>query len=769
MTILALYDTETNGLLEEKVEKDGSRTPPMDRVHCVAIIFRDLTGKALDRKVSAADQPGFRRGTSHYYLNGEPQYHVLGVGEQAPPGADVWHRMSIADALEELAQADIRVGHNVQDFDERALARTYPGWSPKKGSRVLDTLILSRFIYADIHRHGPNGHRLYPFEKRMHSLKAWGKRLGIEKEGYTEWCKAEGLEPWAKWRPEMQAYMDQDSVVGDALFKWLWAQKPSTTAVDLEHEFAAIIRRLESRGWAFDRDKAEVLLSELQAKEATLEGELIGAFGKFWMPERRGGSAPRDSIKRSAEGEEDEDAEDEAVQATRHAQFVRAQATKYQVIPTRTYEKKLVGFPDVTRPRVSEKTGKPLKDYVGPPKETTTQGHAYTPVRLVEFNPSSRAHIWQRLMHKYGWEPSKYTPGGKHKDPEPVVDEEVLSGLPYPEVPKLAEYFLILKRIGQLAAGQKAWLKMARPTETRTGETLWRIHGRINTNGAATGRCIHSNPNLAQVPKNSAGVKDYPNSPELHGDRCRDLFIATLGMLLAGFDGSGLELRMLAHYLTPWDKGEYARIVSEGRKEDGTDPHSWLRDLIGTDLLGNGDPDVGRDNAKTVMYADLYGAGNLKRGGIVLPKGSDREKMELGREIKAKMEYRFTAKAKLAGALEEVVEERGFIKGLDGRVLRVRKAHAALNTLLQSAGAVVMKKALVVLDADLQAKGLTPGKEYEFVGNIHDEAQAEILPEVQETYDAAALSCLPKAGKALGLLCPLASETAFGLSWKDTH
>lgn len=766
MTVLALYDIETDGLLEPKRDKNQVIIEPaMDRVHCLCIRLKDMQTGAT-RNISAADQPGFHKGMRHYYTpQGGMVPKPLLPPEVAPEGAVVWERLPILDALKLLAEADLRVAHNGQDFDERALRRTYLWWEPKKGSRMLDTLLLSRLIYPDIHKNGPNGHRLFPHEKRQHGVEAWGKRLGRHKGDYSQWCKENGIDPWAQWRPEMQWYCDEDVEVLDAIFKWLWAQKPSTTATEIEHEFASIIRRLESRGWPFDREQAEDLLTELQVKEARLETQLIDAFGSFYMPVRRGKTA--ESLKASwKEEEEDEDAEDEAVQATRYQQFLKDQAGAYMVVPTRSSRRKLVGFPDVTIPRFG-KTGKPLKPYVGPPFEHIEMGHAYTPIKLVQFNPSSRAHIWQRLMAKYDWVPSKFTPGGKNKAPEPVVDEDVLRGLPYPEADLLAEYFLVLKRIGQLATGQKAWLKFARETELPNGQKLYRIHGRINTNGAATGRCTHSNPNLAQVPKNTAATKDYPDSPELHGHRCRSLFIASPGMILAGFDGSALELRMLAHFISPWDKGEYADIIANGKKEDGSDPHSWLRDLIGTDLLGPGD--VGRDRAKANMYAEVYGAGALKIGSIVIPKGTDKEKMELGREIKAKMAARFTAKTKLQQALTEEIESKGRIKGVDGRTLFIRKPHAALNTLLQSAGAVVMKKALIVLDRDLQQSGLRPGKEYEFVGNIHDEAQAEIVPDIKETYAEKALASLPQAGKLLRLHCPLASEVSFGMSWKDTH
>jgi DNA polymerase I len=737
VTLIALYDTETNGLLEAKREKDGSVCPPLDKMHCLAFILKDMS---LTGSVSA---PRFISASVHYRDGDTPNRG--------------WERMSVHSALALLATADMRVAHNGQDFDERAILRCYPDWKPKPGSKLIDTLLLSRLIYADIHRHGPNNHRLMPFEKRLHSLDAWGKRLGEHKGVYKG--------GWAEWSEDMQEYLEQDVVVLDKLFTWLWANKPDTTAVDLEHQFAAIIRRMESRGCTFDMEKAEGLLSELQVKAGRLEADLIGAFGEWWAPERRG--AKGDNIKASSSEEEDEDAEDEAEQEKRLAEFQKHQATAMMKVPTKSYRAKMVGFPDVTIRRYSEKTGKELKPYVGPPLIEYTAGDPYTPIKRVEFNPSSRQHIWQRLISKYQWKPSKFTKGGKNAPPQPMVDEDVLRGLPYPEADLLAEYFLVCKRLGQLAVGQKAWIKVAVETEHPNGESTWRIHGRVNTNGAATGRCTHSAPNLAQVPKNTAATKDYPNSPELWGTRCRELFIPGRKLLMAGFDGAALELRMLAHYIFPWDQGEYSRLVHEGKKEDGTDPHSWLRDLIGIDLLGAGD--LGRDRAKTCMYTELYGGGALKQGSNIIPKATDAEKKELGLAIKRKMAARFTAKADLQSAIEAAVKERGFLMGLDGRILKIRKAHAALNTLLQSAGAVVMKKALVVLDRSLQADGLIPGRDYEYVLNVHDEVQAEILPELQDRYDTHARACLPKAGRLLRLNCPLVGETAFGHSWKDTH
>ena len=189
--------------------------------------------------------------------------------------------------------------------------------------------------------------------------------------------------------------------------------------------------------------------------------------------------------------------------------------------------------------------------------------------------------------------------------------------------------------------------------------------------------------------------------------------------------------------------------------------------MVGTNLLGGGDE--GRDRAKTTMYAYVFGAGTEKLGSIVMPRGSLKEKRELGDEIKEKLLTRFEAMGQLQRAIIERVSDRHCLIGLDGRVLRVRKAHAALNTLLQSAGAVAMKQSLVLLDASLKAHGLKFGSDYEFVVNVHDEAQAEVLPEHVPLYRQLALAAIPEAGRRLNVKCPLKAEFALGQSWKDTH
>jgi len=339
------------------------------------------------------------------------------------------------------------------------------------------------------------------------------------------------------------------------------------------------------------------------------------------------------------------------------------------------------------------------------------------------FNPGSRHHIYRVFKEKYDWKPQSFTPSG-----EPKIDEQILSTLKFPEAELLSEYFLLDKRIGQLAEGNQAWLRLV-----KSG----RIHGSVNTNGAVTGRCTHSHPNIAQVP--ACGKPS--------GAECRALFITRTGWKLVGADASGLELRCLAHYMAHWDKGEYVKVLLEG------DVHTANQEAAGLPT---------RDNAKTFIYAFLYGAGDEKIGSIV---GAGRK---VGKALKDRFLKMLPALGYLVGTVKQAAG-KGYIKGLDGRMLRIRSSHAALNTLLQSAGAIIMKYALVEADRLLQKAGYQPGVDYEFVGNIHDEFQCECRPEIAEEVGNIFVEAIRNAGKFFDFKCPLDGDYKIGDSWRETH
>lgn len=383
---------------------------------------------------------------------------------------------------------------------------------------------------------------------------------------------------------------------------------------------------------------------------------------------------------------------------------------------------------------------------VFPPKEVRTtfvpkvnnrvrgyvKGVPMAKVKVIPFNPGSRKQVAERLV-KMGWQPTEFT-----KDGTPKLDDEILGGLPYPEAKVLAEYFLVAKRLGQLGDGREAWIRH---------ERKGRVHGRVITNGAVTGRMTHRV--IANVPR--------VGTP--YGKEMRALFMAGTGYVLVGCDADALELRCLAGFMARFDGGAYIQTVLNGRKEDGTDMHTLNAKALGCD----------RETAKTWFYAFIYGAGDYKLGLTLLGLLSKTKLVAAGRTGRARFLAGLPAMGKLVKAVAARVKERGYLIGLDGRKLRIRSDHAAINTLLQSAGAVLMKKAQVILDDDLQAAGLVPGEDYEFVITYHDEFQIEALPHLAEQVGKTASDAIRKAGEFFGFRCPLKGNFDIGKNWADTH
>ena len=352
-------------------------------------------------------------------------------------------------------------------------------------------------------------------------------------------------------------------------------------------------------------------------------------------------------------------------------------------------------FPPIIEERYSEKTGKRLKD------------------KVTVFNVGSRQQVAERLTAKGAvW--TELTATGK-----PVVDEKTLKENNHvPEAAQVLEYLLLQKRYAQV----NSWLEHVQDDG--------RVHGRVTTNGAVTGRMTHQSPNMAQVPS--------VNSE--YGEECRDCWIVPEGRKLVGVDASGLELRMLAHYM---GDEEFTNVLLRD------DIHT--RNQIATGLAT-------RPQAKTFIYAFLYGAGDAKIGSIV--GGTARDGYAL--------RSRFLRNTPSLETLRERVGQasrKGYLKGLDGRKLWVRSEHSALNTLLQAAGAIVMKKALVLLDDYATQHGI----DYRFVGNVHDEIQSEVASEQAEKFGWLAVECIKAAGISFELRCPLDGEYKVGSTWSETH
>jgi DNA polymerase I-like protein with 3'-5' exonuclease and polymerase domains len=313
------------------------------------------------------------------------------------------------------------------------------------------------------------------------------------------------------------------------------------------------------------------------------------------------------------------------------------------------------------------------------------------------------------------------------------VDEDVMKELDYPEAPLLTEYLMVSKRLGQLSEGDAAWMKLV----TSKGF----IHGSINPNGAVTGRATHMRPNISQV----------PNGEAVYGHDCRDLFGVPEGWLLVGADASGLELRCLAHYMARWDKGEYGNVLLNG------DIHSVNQKAAGLPT---------RANAKTFIYGFLYGAGDAKVGKIVNGTALD------GKNLKSKFLRGLPALKFLKEAVQDKCKKDHALRGLDGRTVHIRSAHSSLNTLLQSAGALVCKLWVTLVEAELQALGLKHGwdGDYCLCAWSHDEIQVACRTQrVADLVRYVAENQVKVAGDIFGFRCQLGGESKQGTTWAQTH
>lgn len=624
--------------------------------------------------------------------------------------------ISAAGNKEAMAAAEILqkydgviAGHNVMRYDIPAIKKILGVDLMNKN--VYDTLLVSRLMYTDIEDFDfkfiktERGKQMPMKLVGSHSLEAWGHRLGMLKDNFHH------NTDWSQWSEEMQEYCEQDVKINYELYKKFSESGYSETAVKLEHDFARVIFKMCDHGFSFDESKAAKLYAKLSAEREDIKQQLTVAFPSAW-------------------------------EETKTVEYYECNTCGSK------FEKK------------KDKCGcKPASIKPGPLRK-----------KEIPFNPGSRQQIAERLM-ALGWKPIKLTDGGS-----PQLDESILESLPYPEAKLLARYFLIQKRIGQLAEGNESWLKLCR---------RGRIHGDVITNRAVTGRCGHRSPNIAQVPR--------VGSP--YGSDCRELFGPTAGNVLVGADASGLELRCLAHYLHPYDGGKYVEVVT------GPDVHTFNQKAF---CLPAGKE--ARNRSKTAIYAKVYGGGPEKIGASLERLEDDAEKQAQSIKIAGRTAERlreqgvmddpvrladykrglFAIKAvergingfdKLIDSIDDIVgnrvkrkaAKRSYLYGLDGRKLRIRSQHSALNTLLQSAGAILVKKATVIWAEELSMRGLVFGKDFALVAHVHDEIQCECLPKHAELVGKTFVESIKKAGEFFKFRCPLSGEFKSGSNWAETH
>ena len=470
---------------------------------------------------------------------------------------------------------------------------------------------------------------------------------------------------WSVCTKEMINYCEQDVAVTFTLFKNLMSAQPSEQMLKIEHKFAELMKMQEVHGWAFDMKGCRELTSTIMKRRADLEKQLQEAF----PPKEVETKTP---IWKTKDG--------------------KTWATKKAAVSE--------GY------KAAEVTKDGLK------------------TKQILFNPASRDQIADRLIEKYKWKPKLFTPAGK-----PKIDETVLKAIDKPEADILFQYLLCIKRLGQVAEGQEAWLKLAEDGVMR---------GKVITNGTVTGRCSHRHPNVAQVP--AVGAE--------YGTECRALFGSRTGYKLVGFDASGLELRCLGHYLTPYDKGAYAKEVIDG------DIHTLNQKAAGLST---------RAESKRFIYAYLYGCGDQLLGEMI---GGG---VKAGGQLRKRFLSKLPALDRLLKDVKKVAEGQKYLKAIDGRRLHVRSSHSALNLLLQSCGAILMKTTSCYLYYNLTNAGWVHGKDFAFVGNIHDEIQSEVIEGREDEYGRIAEMSIRQAGDYLKFRCRVDGEYKVGNNWAETH
>jgi DNA polymerase I-like protein with 3'-5' exonuclease and polymerase domains len=702
-------------------------------------------------------------------------------GPAVPKGHPKWDPIignpagSVEDGVRFAEEADTLVFHNGIDFDYRAMEKFHGFVRPK---RSWDTFILAKLVWPAEVLLGPDLVRARQGKLPMqllksHSLKAWGYRLGELKDEYrgdydkypedgnpaTDKLRYE--KRWEEWNPYLASYMMQDNRPMVKLWKliekrlgWVEPEKADLVwpefVIEYEHEAAHIIAEQETFGVNFDVEKARKMEAKLLNEKARLSRTLEETFGSWWQP----GDEVTPKIERNV---------------------------------------KRTDLPNVTIRRIG-KTGKELQPYVGPPMERYAPDAPYTPIERLTFKASSRDHLGMRLQDVYGWKPKKFGKGKDGQQGKPTVDESVLEEIPEAVLPKevrklILDFFVVNKTLGMLGAGSKAWLHLVDDTG--------RLHGRVDTNGAVTRRGTHANPNLGQCPAVRKAKVVLPDGTKTevilydlegrYGYECRELFTADDGWEQTGVDASALELIDLGHYLVPYDEGAFRDRVCDPKR----DPHTEHAELTG----------LTRGDTKTATYLYIYGGSAYKLSldisieddelpELLIYRGLPMMLRSLAKrfddDFVAKLDDRQKAKIvkarKIILSFEEGITgikdlkenvtkaaEKGWLRGMDGSRLHVRKSHAALNTLLQSAGAMTCKLWMVLTHRKLRARGLTNGVDFKQVLWVHDELQFTHKPGLADVIKECAYEAIREAGEMLGLRGVYRGDAKTGANWAECH
>ena len=528
----------------------------------------------------------------------------------------------------------------------------------------------------------------------------------------------------------------------------------------LEHEFHQILLDLRTHGFRFDVEAAHTLEAQLTQVMRDIQVELDSL-----IPPRV-----------------------ETMKTPQHYTITFAEEVCDRVFQwgdTDCYTLPTKGECEALRKQINKELRLSRKEAIKPAHVVIAPGPLKTKTHA--FNPGSSKQVREYLHEKHGFLSPTLTDTGqaKLKAGEATQDElakeygqiteDVLNAAPFPVCKQFARYMMTQKRLSMLATGQQAWLKQV----TSCG----RIHHREVSSGCATGRCIHASPNLGQVPSISVDKEGnhLTGIEGRFGHECRALFLPDEGEVLVGADLSGIEARMLSHYLHPYDGGAYGDIILNG------DIHQVNADSISRSLGVT----LSRKDSKPGLYSWLYGAGDYKMGlvacagtespdvqrlyssiynslrakGEGAAKASKSAYIVLGRKMRQGLETSVDGLSEFIDNVKKKAREQGYLTPLDRRVLPVRSEHAALNTLLQGSSAIILKRWAVRTQATVVREGIKA----KILATVHDELQATVGKDDVQHYSRVVVDQVRLTGEYYGLNIPLSGEAKAGESWAKTH
>lgn len=719
---------------------------------------------------------------------------------------------NIREGIEMLNQASVLIGHNSVTFDSKVLWEVYGDLFHPQGIQ-RDTMVMVAMIFADQKQEDFKLWKRGTLEGGLignHGLAAWGQRLGLDKGDYLD-NKLEELKnlypdstkeermilAWSEWNQEMEDYSIRDVEITTLLWKKVEAKNWSYDAIILEHQVHELMGRVQENGFPLNLPEARVLEQSLREKHEELSKIAIEHFGSWWAPSKW-----------------------KSEESTSYTDPTTGIYTKdlpaFKPRPCYGEDDTREWWGEVTIPKRTVK----FKDIM---KGDTEQGCAFCPVDKIDFNPNSRTQIINRLQKIYGWIPQEHTEKETPIVNDEVLRDLSKSIPICDELAEIFYYKKRLGQLvdGQNGLIGKAEERGDGKIHARinVGGTVTNRASHSNPNIAQVPRVVFKNlkqwdtneqieidwkmGEIIYGTRDQAGVfhkrddlrplldpfdgKQISGIPVIdketgkfktddtgkvkgkkslltgrtgdHGWDFRNLFHVPDGWTLMGADQKGIELRALGHFMAPFDKGDYLKLVVEA------DPHNLHQTAMELDS---------RDTAKTFVYAMIYGAQDYKLGITIDPSlalYATRAK-NLGEEMRRRLMTRIPALGSVIKAVQREAK-RGYIIGLDGRNLYVRGAHSALNTKLQAAAATIAKKWCVIFEQMMEDEGYRHGWDGDFVivTWVHDEIQVALRTDdaLMTRADEICRAAATEAGRTFNFSCNVDIDTKFGTTWAQTH